>query len=168
MRQSDILSRKGSGDNTLRNADEKVVSIFDAPQSSSVSNWKAVLLAQLGAFRRQNYHDFDFSGPIEVPILEQTEDFIRSLPHLIVAPVIGINSDGTILLEWFKHESGKPATMYSAILNGSEIIFSLMVRGITKSYGALSYSDESVEMVAGTLNKHFEKIFNAKRPPKAG
>lgn len=167
MKNTDILSRKKSGEGTsgtLFANMNNVVPLWDAPQStSSVSNWKKRILAQLSLFRRGLLHEYDFEGELDHDILSQAEEFIKILPLLITAPVIGINEDGTILLEWVKHENGKTVTMFSTILNGQDIVFSLMHRGSVKTYGAVSYSEESMEMVSSVLVKYFENKFNERR-----
>ncbi len=134
----------------------------DNSPSKAVSDWKKNLEEELELLTQGIYEDFDFEGKIESSVIKQTKKLIDKLPLLIFSPDLGINDDGTLLLEWARRENDGSMTMFSIILNNSEIITSLMHYGNIKHYNAGLHSEYSVQMVENILNEYFEKPINTK------
>lgn len=146
----------------LSRARDNVIDLF--PRTKATFNWKNTLDEELSLFKQGVYTDYDFDGIIKPEIIRQAKKIIEEeLPLLITPPEIGINDDGTLLLEWAKREDNSHMTMFSLMLNGTEIIFSLMHSGDIKEYGAKLHTKNSIKEIENLLNQYFEKDINPKR-----
>ncbi len=149
--------------NLIEKAKKNNVIPFYPSLTSSVSDWKHKMTEEIKLFRRRVFDNYDFEGIISKKILDQTESLIDKLPLSIISPEIGINSDGTILLEWAIRESDDNMTMLSIIINEDDLIFSLMNAGSNKHYEAALFSEYSIGTIKNILGEYFEKTINTKK-----
>lgn len=140
-------------------SDTKVVSIAKYRQSSRQSaavriNWKSEILNNLNLLHSPDYLPEDTSVlPNAIP---HAKEFIELLPIQIDKPSLSVEASGGVLLEWYKKDQSGQVTIFSVILDGKGILFSLFKAGKrTNNYGQLSFCEESIEKILPEITQHF-------------
>ena len=84
------------------------------------------------------------------------KEFINVLPLQIYAPTLDIEATGGVLLEWYKKELSEKITIFSVVLDGKGIIYSLYKEGKrTNNYGHLNFCKESIDKILQEITTHF-------------
>lgn len=132
---------------------------FRGRGTTFVSDWRLARVNELERIGSGNFQQYDFQGKISEKVISQSISFVNQLSMLLKAPELGLNADGSILLEWFlKDRSG--TKIGSIIIDGKYIIYSILKGDKIESNGATLYTDASVDMVKDLFFKYFEKEIN--------
>lgn len=142
---------------------ENVVFLGSHLSSRTTSNWKEGIENKLCLFKQGQFDDYETQIPAGSVIFTHARALLAALSSPIIAPpILGINDEGTLLLEWHKIED-KKSTIFSLILDGENLIYSIMLMGLPETYGALLFSEDSLDIVNNLLLKYFVVQTHARR-----
>lgn len=139
---------------------DNVVDILSRSSTQALSMWKNYLTDELDLILNNNGVEYEHEGEIAPLIIMQAKRLIHEIPMTVSSPEIGINCDGTLLLEWSRREHDDNLSMFSIILNGRELIISFMLHGVIKHYQSGLDTSHSVKTILGILSNHFEQDIN--------
>lgn len=141
--------------NDLYGWDNKITDLAQYRQSLAVKvAWKSNLLQNLDYLcSPENLPDDTLPLPNAI---FHAKEFINELPLQIDAPTSDIEATGGVLLEWYKKELSEKITIFSVVLDGKGIIYSLYKEGKrTNNYGHLNFCKESIDKILPEITRHF-------------
>lgn len=144
---------------------KKVVDIdnFRGRGTTYVSDWRATVTSKIERIGAGDTSDYDFEGSVNEVAAKHACEFTNQLSMLLKAPEVGLNSDGSILLEWVMKDNNGHLKLGSVIFDGKHIIYSITKNEKIETNGATLYTDVSVNMLKALLFQYFEKDINHSR-----
>ena len=130
---------------------------FRGRSTTSLSDWRDKRVDDVKKIGLGLTSDYPFQGEINPRIINHSIEFIKSQSMLLQNPEIGINADGSILLEWVLKNAYNILTIGSVIFNGNHIIYSIFKDGRVEAKGASDFTDKSIEMIADLLSDYFQR-----------
>jgi len=132
---------------------------FRGRGTTYVSDWRKSRIEELERIGSGNLVHYEDVEEVSQKVVSQAIEFVGQLSMLLKAPELGLNSDGSVLLEWYLNDdSGEK--IGSIILDGKYLIYSIIKGDKVETNGAALYTNASIEMIKDLFFKYFEKEIN--------